>query len=548
MNPTPRVAQVSRFLRPGFLANSPFLVGLRKWALGKIPPNRQPSEYTSLRSPLLPRRDLSLPTGHNMRTDNLAERGHKWARGGFGASRSACCLFLFCALTAIATPAQTFTTLIDFDNSDGARPAAPPVQGLDGQFYGTTTDGGTNALGTVFKITSAGQLTTLYNFCSLDKCGDGANPFAQLLLAIDGDFYGTTSDGGTHADGSVFKITSGGKLTRLYSFRGRSFGEGAFPNGSLIQGTDGNLYGTTGGGGRSRSGTVFKMTPVGKLTTLYSFCAKIHCTDGSEPDAGLVQATDGNFYGTTIYGGANGEGTVFKITPTGRLTVLYSFCSETNCTDGENPYAGLAQATNGDFYGTTIAGGANGYGTVFKITSGATLSTLHSFCAEANCTDGSTPTTGLVQGTAGNFYGATLGGTNNEGTAFRITPSGQFTTLYNFDIPSMGFVQGTDGKLYGVTAGGGTNDLGTVYSLSVGYGPFVETVPTSGKVGTTVKILGTKLTGSTSVSFNGTTATFTVVSSSEIDATVPTGATTGKVKVITPRHKLSTNVPFRVTK
>jgi uncharacterized repeat protein (TIGR03803 family) len=489
----------------------------------------------------------AFPTGQSMRANKLTERGHKWSLGGFDALRSASALFLFCALTAITSNAQTFTILVNFDNTNGALPTAPPVQGLDGKFYGTTTDGGTNAVGTVFKITSAGQFTTLYNFCSLDKCGDGANPSGELLLALDGDFYGTTSDGGGHGDGEVFKISASGKFTRLGSFRGASRGQGAHPGGALIQGTDGDFYGTA-GGGRNQSGTIFKMTPKGSLTTLYSFCAQNNCDDGAEPGAVLVQATNGNFYGTTVLGGAEGKGTVFGITPAGKLTTLYSFCAESNCTDGANPYAGLVQATNGDLYGTTFGGGANGEGTVFKITYRGKLTTLYSFCSQTNCTDGSGPT-GLVQGTGGNLYGATGGGTEKDGgTAFEMTPEGQLTTLYGFDhFAATGLTQGTDGKFYGTSFGGGTNDNGTVFSLAVGFGPFVETLPASGKVGATVKILGTNLTGSTSVTFNGTAATFTVVSSSEIDTTVPAGATTGKVKVITPRHKLSTNVPFRVT-
>ena len=486
----------------------------------------------------------AFPTRENMRTDKLTERGHKWSLGGFDALRSASALFLFCALTAITTPAQTFTILVNFDNTNGALPTAPPVQGLDGKFYGTTTDGGTNAVGTVFKITSAGQFTTLYNFCSLDKCGDGANPSGELLLALDGDFYGTTSDGGGHGDGEVFKISASGKFTRLGSFRGASRGQGAHPGGALIQGTDGDFYGTA-GGGRNQSGTIFKMTPKGSLTTLYSFCAQNNCDDGAEPGAVLVQATNGNFYGTTVLGGAEGRGTVFGITPAGKLTTLYSFCAESNCTDGSYPYAGLVEATNGDLYGTTFGGGTNGAGTVFKITYRGQLTTLYSFCSQTNCADGSGPT-GLVQGTGGNFYGGTGGGTG--GTAFEITADGNLTTLYSFDgLGPAGLTQGTDGKFYGTSYRGGSSDVGTVFSLAVGFGPFVETLPTSGKVGATVKILGTKLTGATSVTFNGTAATFTVVSGSEITTTVPAGATTGKVEVITPHHNLSTNVPFRVT-
>jgi len=262
-----------------------------------------------------------------------------------------------------------------------------------------------------------------------------------------------------------------------------------------------------------------------------------------------VQATNGNFYGTTEIGGADGYGTVFKITPKGALTTLYSFCAQLNCTDGATPYAGLVQATNGNFYGTTFNGGADGYGTVFRITSRGTLRTLHSF----DGTDGASPIAGLVQATNGNFYGTTeIGRANGEGTVFEITPRGTLTTLHSFAgadgaFPFAGLAQDTDGNFYGTAYQGGTANDGTVFSLSVGLGPFVETLPTSGKVGAKVIVLGTNLTGATSVTFNGTAATFTVVGNSEITTTVPTGATTGTVEVTTPKGTLQSNVPFRVT-
>src|ERR1022692_1853466 len=174
-------------------------------------------------------------------------------------------------------------------------------------------------------------------------------------------------------------------LTTLFSFDGT---DGAVPQAGLVQATNGDLYGTTESGGTSTNGTVFKITPGGTLTTLYSFCSQTNCTDGANPYAGLVQAANGNFYGTTQYGGTNHRGTVFKITQGGTLTTLYSFCSQTNCTDGECPFAGLVQAANGNFYGTTESGGrANGYGTVFKITPTGTLTTLHRF----NGMDGAPP-------------------------------------------------------------------------------------------------------------------------------------------------------------
>ena len=213
-------------------------------------------------------------------------------------------------------------------------------------------------------------------------CTDGEAPFrgAGLVQATDGNFYGTTPTAGANASGgTVYKITPSGRLTTLYSFCSQSgCTDGAYPNGRLVQATDGNFYGITNGGGAVSSGTVFKITPSGALTTLYSFCAQLVngvCADGSAPEAGLVQASDGDFYGTTSEGGANFYGTAFKITPGGALTTLYSFCAQSGCTDGSGPDAGLVQATDGNFYGTTPGGGANNLGTVFKITPGGALTT-----------------------------------------------------------------------------------------------------------------------------------------------------------------------------
>jgi uncharacterized repeat protein (TIGR03803 family) len=455
------------------------------------------------------------------------------------------------------------TTLVDFSGGNGEAPYAGLIQGLDGNLYGTTAYGGTGMdYGTVFMVTPTGRLTTLYNFCAKSGCPDGAAPLGSLVLGTDSNFYGTTSFGGgdgppaSPGAGTVFKITSKGVLTTLYNFCALSrCADGEYPEGGLVQATDGNFYGTTYSGGALRFGSVFKITAAGKLTTIYSFCVQTGCSDGAGPESSLIQATDGILYGTTSIGG-NGYGTVFKITPEGALTTLYKFCSQANCADGEQPAAGLIQASDGNLYGTTHGGGAFGGGTVFKITTAGALTVLYNFCAESGCTDGQMPLAGLTQATDGSLYGSTNnGGSQGYGTLFAITTSGALTTLYNFciqlgctdgEFPHAVF-QASNGNFYGVTSGGGPNLDGTVYSTSNGLGPFVETVPRSGKVGSKITILGNNLTGATAVSFNGTAATsFKVVSSTEITATIPSGATTGTVTVTTPSGLLISNVVFRI--
>jgi uncharacterized repeat protein (TIGR03803 family) len=469
------------------------------------------------------------------------------------------------AMSTRVAPAQNFKVLVNFGGTDGAGPTAGLVQGLDGSFYGTTESGGANLYyGTVFKVTQAADLTTLYSFCAETNCSDGSSPYAGLTQASNGNLYGTTAYGGANSNyGTVFKITPTGRLTTLYSFCSQSeCADGYNPFTSLVQATDGDLYGTIPFGGVYGGGTLFKITPTGTLTTLYSFCAQTHCTDGSDPRGNLVQATDGNFYGTTELGGADtsdcdgyGFGTVFRITPAGTLTTLHSF----SFTDGAYPEGGLVQGNDGNFYGITYEGGMRGYGTIFKITPTGALTTLYSFCAQTNCIDGYYPSAGLVQATDGNFYGTTLiGGSADNGTVFRMTPRGDLTTLHDFvgndgSGPEAVLVQATSGVLYGTAASGGMSSActvkggcGTIFSLSVGLGPFVETTPTSGKIGAAVKILGNNLTGATSVSFNGVAATFTVVSLTEISTTVPSGATRGTVEVTTPKGTLSSNTLFVV--
>ena len=464
-----------------------------------------------------------------------------------------------CIVTTVSSSAQTFTTLLNFAGANGAAPYAGLVQGTDGSFYGTTQNGGANGFsGTVFKITPEGKLTTLYNFCSQALCSDGSYPEGTLVQATNGKFYGTTFYGGfTDSScqpgcGTVFEITAAGELTTLYTFCKQSCSDGARPMAGLIQANDGDLYGTASEGGANSSGTVFKITPEGKLTTLYSFCVLAGCADGSAPMAELIQARDGNFYGTTFGGGSNGiSGTVFRITANGKLTTLHSFDGGA---DGEFPYAGLVQATDGNFYGTTNDGGMY-YGTVFKITPTGKLTTLASFCPQPwlGCPNGAFPTAGLVQGTDGNFYGTTtnFSGSKTLATVFRVSFKGKFNLLHQFDgadgaLPYAGLIQATNGNFYGTTYGGGRRGDGGVFGLDVGLGPFVEIRPTSGKAGTSVIVLGNNLRDSTSVTFNGTSATFTVISNTEIRATVPPAATTGSISVTTLAGTLSSNVFFLV--
>jgi uncharacterized repeat protein (TIGR03803 family) len=503
----------------------------------------------------------TFPSATSRVQNGLSEPGASWL------VRSIALWTALILAAAVASPAQTFTSLFSFDGTDGEDPSyGSLVQGTDGNFYGTAAFGGANSAGTVFKITPERKLTTLYNFCSQTNCTDGEYPLTGLVLATNGNFYGTTSIGGAYNYGTVFEITAAGKLTTLHSFcTETNCADGENPRGTLIQATNGNFYGTTFAGGNSQgAGTVFEITPTGTLTVLYSFCSKEACDDGVDPAAGVVQGADGNFYGTTPSGGhvkgRDAAGIVFKLTPAGKLTVLYNFCSLAACADGAFPYSSLVQASNGNFYGTTENGGTHdSEGSVYEITPTGTLTTLYSFCSLTKCEDGISPLGPLVIGTDGNFYGTTFegGGTgciadHGCGTIFELTPGGTLTTLQSLDgsdgqWPYDGLMQATNGTFYGTTDAGGANSEGTIFSVSNGLGPFVETLPISGKVGAKVTILGSDLTGTTSVTFNGTAATFKVSTSGTfITTTVPTGATTGTVEVVTPTGTLSSNTPFTV--
>jgi uncharacterized repeat protein (TIGR03803 family) len=474
-------------------------------------------------------------------------------------SKTACIVFAFCAATAIMSPAQTkFTWVYSFDGQ-GAHGGANPgfgnlVQGPDGYLYGTT-EVSVGTEGTVFKISTAGKLKTLYVFCTGgEPCLYGAKPLGGLSLGSNGKFYGTASLGGSPGDGTVFQITSAGKLTWLYDFGTTT--NGSQPWAPPILAANKLLYGTTSIGGSANEGTIYEMTTTGTNAASLSFTGK----NGVHPYGRLIQATNGTLYGTTSQL-ASGNGTVFAVTESEGFKTLHKF---TGATNGGFLVGGLVQASNGTFYGTTSTGGAHlSGGTVFSITAAGTFKTLYSFCAKSSCTNGSTPLASLIQASDGNLYGTTYNGGANTtscdggcGTIFKITPAGTLTTVYNFCsqsgctdgyYPQGGLVQATNGTFYGTTFyGGKSGSAGTVYSLSVGLAPFVKVLPTLGKAGTTAMILGDNLTGATKVSFNGVPAAFTVVSSTEIEVTVPTGANTGTVAVVTPGGTLKSNAIFQV--
>ncbi len=304
------------------------------------------------------------------------------------------------------------TPLYNFNRasrSSGLQPYGGLIEASNGSLYGTTTRGGDGNAGTVFKITTSGMLTASDSF---NYTLDGAIPYAGLIQATNGNFYGTAPLGGGGA-GTVFELTPFGQLTGLYHFGV----EGANPVGGLVQASNGNLYGATAGGGFYSCGTIYQITPSGTFTSLHTFAGD----DGCYPNTALVQGSDGDLYGTASAGGAhNGynAGTVFKITPSGTFTVLHIF----DTTDGNGPTGALVQGTDGNFYGTTDGGGANNKGTIFKMTLAGTVTTLYSFCSQSNCSDGYDPSAGLIQATDGNFYGTTeFGGAHNDGTVFSLS-------------------------------------------------------------------------------------------------------------------------------
>lgn len=486
-----------------------------------------------------------------------------------------CLLLAFQFASAQHSTAQTFSVGANFDG-EVVNPQAALLEDFNGNFEGTSLQGGFAGYcgnysqwgcGTIYFL-GDGYAGAIYSFCSdpYHACNDGELPNSALLQATNGNLYGTTQGGdpyngnpcGLYGCGTVFEYGWGnttGPLTTLHTF---SYTDGSVPTAGLIQARDGSLYGTTTQGGtHGNYGTVFRITPAGKFITIYNFCAQANCADGYSPSGPLLQVADGSLYGVTEAGGANkNAGTVFKITPQGVLTTLYSFCVLTNCRDGVLPIGGLIQATDGNFYGTANAGGAHKRGTLFRITPGGKLTTLYSFCALPSCGDGSGPSAGVIEATDGNLYGTTYaGGTNNSGTIFQFTSTGKFSPVHSFcsqasctdgAFPMSGLIQDTNGLLDGVTSSGGLYYWGISYTVSLGVPPFVRAIPNFGKVGSRTTLTGLDFSDATSVSFNGVPAVFTIEGSSQISATVPGSATSGKISVVTAVGTINSAVAFRV--
>ncbi|MFY9742322.1 MAG: choice-of-anchor tandem repeat GloVer-containing protein [Candidatus Sulfotelmatobacter sp.] len=453
--------------------------------------------------------------------------------------------------------------------------------GLDGEYYGTNGDGGPgggcgfSGCGQIYKVSEAGKETILYSFTGE---GDGADPQSPPILAANGLFYGTAPAGGANSASTAYSISSSGAFKILHTFAAT---EGQQVQAELVQGLDGNFYGTAVNGGANGLGTIFKMSPTGTVAVLHNFAG----SDGSNPCCGLLLASDGNFYGTTSNGGGEGiAGVIFRITPAGVYTVLHSINPANG--DGTGPGSTLTQGTDGKLYGVTASGGGGVSGTLFNMTTTGTFKTLYTFCSSGTCTDGYGPSSPLKQNTNGVFYGSTWSGgdltqcngegcgevyslstglkpfvslplaSGEEGAKEEILGQG-FTTssTVSFGGTPATITEATSkllvvkvpaGALTGsvtVTTGSETLTSSRIFRVTP---TFLSFDPTSGPVGTPVTITGTGLTQTIGVAFDGTAASFTVDSDTQITATVPSGAKSGKITVTTQGGSVSSSTSFTV--
>jgi uncharacterized repeat protein (TIGR03803 family) len=353
----------------------------------------------------------------------------------------------------------SFTTLVNFHGLNGSTPEGSLMQASDSNLYGMTVSGGTLNKGIIFKCTTTGTITKLLDFNSTN----GANPYGSLIQGSDGNLYGMTCSGGSGA-GNIFKCTTSGTIANLYNFTGAYTSGGAAPYGSLIQASDGNFYGMTAGGGSAswNSGVIFQYDTT---TKSYNELVVFQGTNGSMPEGSLIQASDGNLYGLTEYGGPSSNGNLFKCTTTGTITTMIDFPT------GVAPQGSLLQASDGNLYGMTYCGGAPGYGTIFKCSLAGVWSNIYTMGPTAI---GNTPYGSVIKASDGNLYGLTKnGGANGDGSIFKYIPStGKMSTLVNFNsvngsTPYGDLIQGTDGNLYGMTYSGGSANEGAIFKCSL---------------------------------------------------------------------------------
>ena len=359
------------------------------------------------------------------------------------------------------TQAQGFTVLYAFGNGkDGGTPYSDLVRDSAGNLYGTTFSGGTAGDGTVFTLDATGKETVLYSF---QGGADGALPVAGLIRGAKGELYGATVEGGAAGHGTIFKLDATGTEIVLHHFKSA---DGSYPDASLLRDASGNLYGATLEGGASNAGTVFMLGRNREETVLHSFTG----ADGRFPYSygGLIRDANGNFYGTSLAGGASDQGVVFKLNAAGREIILHTFAGGT---DGGYPYAGLVMDEKGNLYGTTYMGGASGQGTIFRVTQGGKETVLYSFTGAA---DGGNPAARLLRDKKGNFFGTTYyGGASNSGVVFKLDKNHNLTVLHSLDYandggyPTARLIRDANGNLYGTASAGGASNRGTVFRIAL---------------------------------------------------------------------------------